>query len=78
MSRDDIEKFILSIGFKYNGNIGDYYYNYKEFVIYLYDDHYDFYNGIEWFDDIDLNDLRPLDKEFKKELRSIKLKGLLR
>ena len=71
MSREEFINYIESIGFKYNGHD---YYGYKECEIYLYDNHYDFYNGIEWFDDIDLNDLTPLNKI----TRRIKLKQLLR
>ena len=84
MNVEEFKKFIESIGFKYNGH----YYVYKEYhgvdhldyQIYridLYEYFYYFYNGSEWFDNIYLNDLRPIQEHLKKELRSIKLKGLL-
>ena len=69
MSREEFKHFIISIGFK---SIGNYYYVYKEYEIYLYDNYYHFYNGSEWFR-IDLNDLSPL----KKITRSYKLKNIL-
>ena len=72
MSREEFKQFILSIGFKYNG-----YYVYKEFVIYLYYNDYDFHNGSEWYDNNDINDLRLIENYFKRELRSIKLKNIL-
>ena len=72
MSRDDIEKLIISIGFKYNV-----YYEYKEYCIVLYKDQYSFYNGSEWIRNIYLNDLSPIKEHFKNELRSIKLKKIL-
>ena len=72
-SKEEFEKLIESIGFK---SIGRYYY-YKEFVIYLYANEYNFYNGSEWVYDIDLNDLRLIENYFKKELRTFKLKKIL-
>ena len=71
MSREEFKKFIESIGFKYTGHG---YYVYKECEIYLWNDHYDFYNISELIYNIDLNDLTPL----KKMTRCIKLKQLLR
>ena len=71
MTREEFKHFILSIGFK---SIGNYYYDYKEYEIYLYNNYYHFYNGSKWFEYYDLNDLSPL----KKFTRSIKLKELLR
>jgi hypothetical protein len=77
MNQEEFIILIKSIGFE---KFGDHLYNYKEFSIYLYFhvDEYDFRNGYEWTDDISLNDLTPLENNFKKELRSIKLKQLLR
>ena len=73
-SRVEFIIFIKSIGFKYNGHV---YYVYKEYRIELYDCYYVFYNGSEWFQFIKLDDL-ILFKVFNQELRSIKLKQLLR
>ena len=71
----DFQKYILSIGFKYN----DWYYVYNRYKIDLYDlsNSYSFFNGFEWSILLDLNDLTLLENEFKLELRSIKLKQLL-
>ena len=76
----DFQKYIKSIGFKFDDNYHEYkkYYEYKKFRIYLYTNYYSFYNGYEWIYNRDLNDSTPLEKEFKNELRSIKLKELLR
>ena len=70
----EFRKIMVSIGFKYNGHR---YYEYKNYQIDLYNNYYNFYNGLEWFYANTLTDLRPLEKYFKKELRSIKLKQLL-
>ena len=75
MIREEFIKYIESIGFE---EIDSNYYVYKYCDIDLYEDIYVFHNGYEWFYDIDLNDLTLLEKYFKKELRSIKLKQLLR
>ena len=69
----EFSNFIKSIGFKPSG----YYYRYKGFIIDLSKNDYSFYNGSKWYCNIDYNDLTPF-KVFKKELRSIKLKELLR
>ena len=71
MSREEFIKFIESIGFKYNKHKD--YYDYKEYSIYLYRDHYDFYNGLNWWWNKDYNDLTPL----KQIERSYKLKKIL-
>ena len=75
MNQEEFKKYIESIGFVKNVRI----YYYKEFKIqiYLFDDEYDFYNGSYWIDDIPYNDLELIEKNFKKELRSFKLKQLL-
>jgi hypothetical protein len=75
MSEKEFGILIESIGFRYNGFYYDY--DYKEFRInlYLYVDHYDFFNGFEWIKHIPYTDLRP---ELLKLIRSIKLKQLLR
>ena len=39
--------------------------------------HYDFLNGSKWIK-YDLNDLSPIKEHFKKELRSNKLKQILK
>ena len=69
-------EFIESIGFKNKSNNGSYYI-YKFYRINLYEYIYDFYNGSKWYY-YDYNDLRSIEKYFKRELRSIKLKELLR
>ena len=71
MSREEFKKIIETIGFKYD-IIGDYY-CYKEFIIYFYNTHYNFYNGSEWVK-YERNDLIPL----KKIDRHIKLKQILK
>ena len=72
-SKEEFKQFIESIGFKREGL----FYYYKSYRIDLYN-YYHFYNGSEWIFNIPLNDIRPFDMYFKKELRSIKLKELLR
>ena len=76
-NRESFIKLIESIGFEYK-SMGIYYY--KEFRIDLYRLYYDFYNEreFEWIYDISLNDWTPINKYLKKELRSYKLKALLR
>ncbi len=77
MCRKEFIKLIESIGFKFK--LGDVY-QYKEFVIELYSydtDSYDFYNGYIW-ESYDSFGLEPINNYLKKELRSIKLKQLLR
>ena len=69
----DFQKYIESIGFK---QINAYYY-YNDHRIKLHYNWYVFYNGSKWFEYYDLNDLSPLENEFKHELRRIKLKQLL-
>ena len=73
MNREEFIKLIKYIGFILESNLAYHRYYYKNYEINLYDYIYNFYNGSEWIKS-DLNDLSP----FKKELRSIKLKGLLR
>ena len=72
-----MNELISSIGFTFSCKYFDFRYEYKEFKIDLYDDHYKFYNGSGCVTYV-LDYLTPLEKEFKKELRSIKLKELLR
>ena len=72
MSLEEFKKIIESIGFEYAHRIQEY----KKYIIKLYNNCYYFYNGSEWFR-IDLNDLTPFNKYFKRELRSIKLKKIL-
>jgi hypothetical protein len=73
MSREEFRILIESIGFKYNGL-----YEYKEFRISYSNKYYNFHNGSKWIYSILLNDLELIEKKFKKELRSVKLKELLR
>ena len=73
MSKEEFKKYIESIGFKYDS----YSYLYKNYQIDLYNNNYNFYNRSGWALNISLNNLKPLQKEFKNELRSIKLKKIL-
>ncbi len=73
MSDEEFRTLIESIGFKYNGL-----YEYKEFRISYNTKYYNFYNGSKWISYISINDLTPIKEHFKQELRSIKLKSLLR
>ena len=70
MDWKEFEKYIKSIGFKKKL----WYYEYKEYKIDLWNEYYDFSGKY----DIPFTDLTPLEKVFKKELRSIKVKELLR
>jgi hypothetical protein len=75
MKQEEFKKYIKSIGFN---TIGYNYYQYKEFRIDLhYDYFYYFYIGSEWSGHY-YTDLDPIYNNFKNELRSIKLKELLR
>ena len=73
MNYEQFKKYIESIGFKHNDRL----FKYKEYRIDLYRYSYGFYNGFEWSILLDLNDLTLFEKEFKKELRFIKLKNIL-
>ena len=78
MIREEFKELIESIGFKSYTN---YLYCYKEFTIDLYNsfyDFYDFYNGSKWFYTVPYTDLTPINNDLKQELRSIKLKELLK
>ena len=74
MKKEEFKLLIESIGF-YSTDGFNYYY--KEFEIYLYNSYYNFYDCSEW-DDYNYNNLKPIEECFKRELRSIKLKALLR
>ena len=74
MNNIEFEKFIESIGFKYNGH----YYRYKDYIIFLNSDNYEFNNGSEWVLCIEFYDLTPLKNELKNEFRSLKLKQILK
>ena len=76
MTKDEFIKYIESIGFEMNKFplLG---YSYKNYIIDLHTYTYDFNNDFGWFGRIDFDDLRLLENEFKKELRSIKLKAIL-
>ena len=81
----DFIKYIKSIGFvldkmgidSLNGFIFECY-EYKKFKITVYKSYYDFYSKYEYIGQFYINDLTPIEKEFKRELRSIKLKKLLK
>ena len=68
MKPEEFKLLIESIGFKF---IGNNYYSYKEFRIYLHINYYNFYNGSKVR--YSLNDLTPI----LKLTRSIKLKNIL-
>ena len=73
MSEEKFKLLIESIGFKHNVRL----HKYKEYRIDLFFiDHYNFFNGSEWFV-YEYNNLTPIEVHFKKELRSIKLKNIL-
>ena len=76
MTREEFKKYIESIGFKSDTDYGIY--SYKEYRIYLYNNYYHFYNGSEWVFYINFDNLTDLETIFKQELRSFKLKELLR
>ncbi len=76
MSNDEFIKLIESIGFK--NYTGSNFYGYKGFRIELFKDNYNLWNGSNWVDYIPYTDLTPIENKFKNELRSIKLKELLR
>ena len=73
MNQEEFKKYIKSIGFDED----ILYYYYKQYSIYFLSNHYNFHNGFGW-EAYDLNDLRPIQEHFKKELRSIKLKQILK
>ena len=68
-------KLIESIGFKYYGLETM---DYKDFLIGLYDNYYTFYFDYNFGGKYYYTDLEPINYHFKKELRTIKLKQLLR
>ena len=74
MTRNEFVKFIQSIGFKYNGLS----YRYKNYDMYLHVELYKIYNHSGCIGGFEYNELGPIKYYFKKELRSIKLKQLLR
>ena len=78
MTRKYILELIKLIGFEEDSNMFEYYF-YKEYAIdfFLNDFSFHFNNGSEW-NIIDFNNLTPFEKYFKKELRSIKLKKILK
>ena len=78
-SRYKFIKLIESIGFEFDDfYISSSIYNYNNFRIDLYDTYYAFHNGFEWFLCKPFNDLEPINNYFKNEIRSIKLKNILR
>ncbi len=75
MSSEEFKILLVSIGFEYNYHFDIY--TYKEFSIYVYSNYYHFANGSGW-NIYYYNYLDPILVNFKKELRSIKLKQLLK
>jgi hypothetical protein len=74
MSRDEFRILIESIGFK--NYTGGNFYDYKEHHIALHNDSYYYWNGYE-YKEYSYNDLIPIKKDLKKELRSYKLRRIL-
>ena len=76
----DFQKYIESIGFKYIAQVytTDTHYRYKDYMIYLSSKSYDFHDLTTWWWDIDIEDLSPIENLFKKELRSFKLKQIVK
>ena len=74
MTRDEFIIYIESIGFKITEK--KFLYKYKHCTICIWQNIYDIYN-FGWNRGISYNDLTQLEKVFKKELRSIKLKKIL-
>ena len=81
MRRNEFIKYIESLGFNdislFNDSIIRLY-EYKDYDICLEIYSYDFSNGSEYYRGIDLNNLTPINEYLKKELRSIKLKQILK
>ncbi len=76
MEREEFIKFIESIGFV-QGSF-PYVYTYKKFRIHFqYADGYSLNDGFKWITNILYKDFKIIEKYFKKEIRSIKLKQLL-
>ena len=80
MTQKEFKKYIKSIGFKlYDYNDYGFRYEYKEFRIDLYNDgDYDFFSASNGVYNISHSDLKPIYDHFKQELRSIKLKKILK
>ena len=74
-SREEFKELIESIGFSHV-NMYSFYKGFK-IEFYFHIDEYYFYDGSNWLF-YDYSDLTPINKYFKKELRSFKLKALLR
>ncbi len=84
MTLDKFKEIIKSIGFvesnpkfEQGGRNKRILYEYKEFEIYMYYTDYNFFDGYIW-QNYKLDDLNHLKNTFKKELRAIKLKELLK
>ena len=75
MSEEEFLKYITSIGFKYHDY--DLIYECGDYKVSIWGEYYNIYNGYEWIRRNNYNDLNPIEKYLKKELRSIKLKQLL-
>lgn len=81
--REGFLKYIESIGFTKtsfgdNGFSNYIKHEYLDYIIFVYPGYYNFDDGTLICDGIYFNNLKPLQPYFKKELRSIKLKELLR
>ena len=74
MNREEFINYIESIGFKSSGG----WYTYKNHMIYLYGGFYVFLINNKTICKNVYTYITPLNEHFKKELRSIKIKQLLR
>ena len=77
MNLDKFRKLIETIGFEYV-TCNDYItmYRYDKFIIYSMNQEYRFCDGDRWVK-YDYDNFEVINKYFKKEIRSIKLKKLL-
>lgn len=77
MNKYKFVKYIIKLGFESDcGSLTEFQMNNKYFI-YAYSKNYTFLNSEKWHLNISYNDLRLIDEQFKKELRSIKLTKLL-
>ncbi len=75
--RDEFKELIFSIGFKHSSEFQGRFV-YKNFTIDISEFDYDIHDGETWSPFHTLDELEPIKKIFKKELRSIKLKNILK
>ena len=76
MTKYEFKELILRIGFKKCGHYYDEY-RYKDFVLFLHSNNYHLLNYSYSYQP-GYDDLIPINYYFKNEMRSIKLKNILR